>query len=72
VRELHGFEKVYLKVGEERIVKVTIDEYATSFWDESEEMWCSEEGRYKVCVRGTGMEVRGELVMGETRRWVGL
>ncbi|GJN74822.1 glycosyl hydrolase [Purpureocillium lilacinum] len=38
-KELHGFEKVFLQPGEERAVDIHLDRYATSFWDEIEEMW---------------------------------
>jgi len=50
VKELHGFEKVFLNAGEEKKVEITIDPYATSLWDESEEKWRSEKGKYTVVV----------------------
>ncbi|KAL2814483.1 hypothetical protein BJX63DRAFT_420819 [Aspergillus granulosus] len=43
-KELHGFEKVFLQAGEEKVVDIKLDKYATSFWDEIEEMWKSEAG----------------------------
>ncbi|KAL4955337.1 glycosyl hydrolase family 3 N terminal domain-containing protein [Aspergillus filifer] len=46
-KELHGFEKVFLQPGEETVVVITMDKYATSFWDEVEEMWKSEAGVYE-------------------------
>ncbi|KAL3492245.1 hypothetical protein BJX62DRAFT_224726 [Aspergillus germanicus] len=49
-KELQGFEKVFLQAGEERIVDIKLDKYATSFWDEIEEMWKSEAGVYEVLV----------------------
>ncbi|KAL2854427.1 hypothetical protein BJY01DRAFT_231852 [Aspergillus pseudoustus] len=47
-KELQGFEKVFLQAGEEKIVDIKLDEYATSFWDEIEQMWKSEAGIYEI------------------------
>lgn len=70
---------MFLQAEEERSVKIAIDEYATSFWDESEEKWCSEKGVYRVRVAMSGNEGlgKGEMVEAdfevlETRWWIGL
>jgi len=76
VKELHGFEKVFLEAGEEKIVEIAIDKYATSLWDESEEKWCSEKGKYKVIVATNSAvdaaKAEGELEVEKTRWWIGL
>lgn len=74
LKELHGFEKVFLQAGEESEVHITIDKYATSFWDEIEAMWKSEEGTYDVLVGFSSREIvgKGELMVPETRYWLGL
>lgn len=73
-KELHGFEKVYLEAGEEKEVQILIDQYATSFWDEIENMWKSEKGAYDVLVGFSSQEIlgRGKLIVPETRFWLGL
>ncbi|KAM0518910.1 hypothetical protein ACHAPE_003900 [Trichoderma viride] len=73
-KELHGFEKVFLEAGEEKEVRIPIDQYATSFWDEIESMWKSEEGTYEVLVGTSSQEIlgRGKLIVPETRFWLGL
>jgi beta-glucosidase len=73
-KELHGFEKVYLEAGEEKEVQIPIDQYATSFWDEIESMWKSEKGTYDVLVGTSSQEIlgKGNLIVPETRFWVGL
>ncbi|KAL2827201.1 hypothetical protein BDW59DRAFT_171490 [Aspergillus cavernicola] len=43
-KELQGFEKVFLEPGQENEVVIGLDKYATSLWDEIEEMWKSEAG----------------------------
>lgn len=59
-------------------MKISIDRYATSFWDESEGKWCAEEGIYTVRVAtggGEGKEVakvEADLVVGKTEWWMGL
>jgi beta-glucosidase len=73
-KELQGFEKVFLQAGEERIVDIKLDKYATSFWDEIEEMWKSEAGVYEV-LAGTSSEdivARGQFRVDQTRYWRGL
>lgn len=50
-KELKGFEKVFLKHGEERVVKITIPlKYACSYFDELRDKWILEKGIYKVLV----------------------
>ncbi|KAM6478097.1 glycoside hydrolase family 3 protein [Trichoderma sp. SZMC 28011] len=73
-KELQGFEKVYLEAGEEKEVHIPIDKYATSFWDEIENKFKSEEGTYEVLVGVSSQEIlgRGKLVVPETRYWLGL
>lgn len=74
VKELHGFEKVFLQAGEETEVHISVDQYATSFWDEIESMWKSEKGIYEVLVGSSSREIlgKGELIIPETRYWLGL
>ena len=65
---------MYLEAGEEKEVQIPIDKYATSFWDEIENMWKSEEGTYDVLVGFSSQEIvgRGKLVVPQTRFWTGL
>lgn len=73
-KELHGFEKVFLEAGEEKDVQIVVDQYATSFWDEIENMWKSEAGIYDVLVGVSSQEIlaKGQLIVPETRYWLGL
>jgi beta-glucosidase len=74
IKELHGFEKVFLEPGEEKTVNMTVDKYATSFWDENESMWKSEEGDYEVLVGTSSVDILGKAVLKvpKTRYWLGL
>ena len=60
-KELKGFEKVFLKAGEEKRVEVDIEvKYAAAFWDEVREAWVVEKDAYDVLVGNTS-ELAGEL-----------
>lgn len=74
IKELHGFEKVFLEPGQQKMVSITVDKYATSFWDEIECMWKSEEGDYEVLVGTSSVDILGKAVLSvpETRYWLGL
>lgn len=73
-KELQGFEKVQLQARQEKTVEIKIDRYATSFWDEIEEMWKSEKGTYEVLIGTSSQEVvaRGKFQVDHTRYWRGL
>ncbi|KAG2419655.1 hypothetical protein HFD88_004451 [Aspergillus terreus] len=73
-KELHGFEKVFLQAGEEKTVEIQLDRYATSFWDEIEDMWKSEQGTYEVLIGTSSQDVvaRGKFQVERTTYWRGL
>lgn len=73
-KELHGFAKVFLQPGEDRQVAIQLDRYATSFWDEIEEMWKSEQGTYEVLIGTSSQDVvaRGQFQVDRTTYWRGL
>ncbi len=50
VRELKGFEKVFLKAGEEKTVIFTLDERAFAYWNTQINDWYTEDGSYKVMI----------------------
>ena len=50
VRELRGFEKIFLEAGEEKTVTFTLDERAFAYWNTSIHDWYAEEGSYKVMI----------------------
>ena len=50
VKELKGFQKVWLEPGESRDVSITIGNDALSFWDEAKGGWRSENGTFEARV----------------------
>ncbi|KAH9209406.1 beta-glucosidase precursor [Leptodontidium sp. 2 PMI_412] len=74
-RELKGFQKVFLAPGEERLVEVQLDlKGATSFWDEYNEEWCSQKGKYNVFVGNSsaGKFEETEFELETENFWLGL
>lgn len=61
VKELKGFDKVYLAPGETRSVKITFGSDALSYFDEQRHGWVCEPGRYKVLVAASSDDIRGEV-----------
>jgi beta-glucosidase len=50
LRELKGFEKVFLKAGEKKTVMFSLDSRAFSYWDENSHKWTVESGKFELYV----------------------
>lgn len=71
--ELHGFEKVLLQSGEEKVAKVEIGSYAGSFWNEAEGGWTLESGLYEARIgTGNGVHLVGSFEISSPRSWLGV
>ena len=75
VKELKGFTKVSLDAGSAKTAQISLDILrATSYWNEMEDCWRSDAGKYVVLVgtssRGAFLERDFELL--STRSWRGL
>ncbi|THH14189.1 hypothetical protein EW146_g6124 [Bondarzewia mesenterica] len=71
---LKAFDKVTLTSGERKTVKLLLDKYAVSYWNERLERWTVEKGRYKVWV-GTSSEdlpLVNSFVIEQAFEWNGL
>jgi beta-glucosidase len=58
VKELKGFEKVWLEPGETKNVEFTIDRSALSFYDESSKSWVAESGAFEALVGAASDDIR--------------
>ncbi|KAH6665698.1 putative glycosyl hydrolase [Halenospora varia] len=71
-RELKGFEKVWVEVGEKKVVKVEIDlDVALRFWDDrvrGEECWRVDSGDYKIHIGNLSEKIN----IGEGFTWKGI
>ncbi|MBQ1774554.1 MAG: fibronectin type III-like domain-contianing protein, partial [Prevotella sp.] len=50
VKELKGFQKVFLQPGETRDVTITIDRDALSFYDDTRQQWVCEPGDFEALI----------------------
>ncbi|KIJ29147.1 glycoside hydrolase family 3 protein [Sphaerobolus stellatus SS14] len=73
-RALKGFKKVALKPGESITVKITLDKYAVSYWEERIDSWLAEAGEYTVYAAASSEDVRdtATFVIDEEFEWNGL
>lgn len=61
VKELKGFEKVYLEPGETRTVEFVIDREALSFFDADRHEWVAEPGEFKALIAASSDDIRSEI-----------
>jgi beta-glucosidase len=57
VKELKGFEKIKLNVGESRVVTFRLTEQDLSYWN-NELKWKADPGQFKVFVGGNSVDVK--------------
>ena len=57
VRELKGFEKVFLRAGEKKTVEFTLDKRAFARWSEEINDWYADSGEYRVQICRNAEEV---------------
>lgn len=78
IKELRGFAKVQLDVGETKTVTITeLEKYVAAYWDEERDQWCVEAGEYEVIVSDSsalrdGKAVRGSFRVAESYWWNGV
>ena len=61
VKELKGFDKVYLEPGQTKTVEFVIDREALSFFDADKHEWVAEPGEFKALVAASSEDIRGEV-----------
>ena len=61
VKELKGFDKVFLEPGQTKTVEFAIDREALSFFDAEKHEWVAEPGEFKALVAASSADIRGEV-----------
>jgi beta-glucosidase len=61
VKELKGFEKVSLKAGEEKVVSLTIDKAALSYFDPDKHSWVAEPGDFEASIGSSSSDIRSKV-----------
>ncbi|WP_288200528.1 glycoside hydrolase family 3 C-terminal domain-containing protein [uncultured Parabacteroides sp.] len=62
IKELKGFQKVYLQPGEVKQVSFTIGTDALSFFDDGKHEWIAEPGQFETLVGASSTDIRGKVV----------
>lgn len=57
-KELKGFEKITLKPGEEREVKIHLDYRAFAFWNTDINNWYAPTGKYEILIGASSRDIR--------------
>jgi beta-glucosidase len=58
VKELKGFEKVFLKTGETKTVTFLLDERALAYYDPIHMKWIAEPGEFEILVGSSSQDIR--------------
>lgn len=61
VKELKGFDKISLKVGEEKTVTFTIDKSALSFFDDKRHDWVAEAGEFEALIGSSSTDIKSKV-----------
>ena len=61
-KELKGFQKVELKAGESREVSFVINEDLLQYYNDREQAWAAEPGRFEVLVGASSQEIKAKAV----------
>ena len=57
LKELKGFNKVFLKAGEKRTVTIPLDDRSFAFYDPERKGWVAEAGDFKILVGGSSRDI---------------
>ncbi len=61
LKELKGFEKVYLNPGETKTVSISIDKTALSFFDDKKHDWVAEPGDFEALVGSSSSDIKSKI-----------
>jgi beta-glucosidase len=61
LKELKGFEKVNLKAGEEKVVSITIDKDALSYFDPTKHSWVAEPGDFEALIGSSSSDIKSKV-----------
>ncbi|MBB4034294.1 beta-glucosidase [Dysgonomonas hofstadii] len=61
IKELKGFEKVFLKTGEMKTVTFTVDKTALSFFDDKKHEWKAENGEFEAIIAASATDIKDKV-----------
>jgi beta-glucosidase len=70
VKELKGFQKVFLRVGETKKIRIPLDDKAFRYWNTETNHWEIESGTYEILIGASAADIRlrGELTVTGTEK----
>lgn len=57
-KELKGFQKIFLKAGESKKVRITFDDKSFRYWNVNTNQWETEKGSYKIMIGACVSDIR--------------
>ncbi len=68
LKELKGFQKIFLKAGEKRSVSIALGQNAFAFYDPGKQSWVAEKGEFKILVGSSSRDIRlnGDFLLTKT------
>ncbi len=57
-KELKGFQKIFLKPGEEKTVRFVVTPQNLSYYSEQKDKWIAEAGKYKIMIGSSSRDIR--------------
>ncbi|TCD28548.1 glycosyl hydrolase [Pedobacter psychrodurus] len=57
-KELKGFEKVFLKAGETKTIKVILNKDAFSYYDDKKKTWVADNGEYLIAIGNSSKDIQ--------------
>lgn len=57
-KELKGFEKVYLQPGQQKVITVTLNNDAFSYYNDVKNEWVTEAGMFDILVGGSSRDIK--------------
>ncbi|MDR0754878.1 MAG: glycoside hydrolase family 3 C-terminal domain-containing protein [Prevotellaceae bacterium] len=61
VKELKGFQKIFLQVGEEQTLTFTIDKNALTYYDDTESAWIAEPGEFEAWIGSSSIDIKEKI-----------
>lgn len=64
-KELKAFDKIFLKTGESKVVKITLDENAFHYFDDNQNKWVLEPGTFDILVGASSKAIKltGKVIL---------
>jgi len=64
VKELKGFQRIFLKAGESKIVSISVDAHDLAYWSEQDHQWKTNPGKYLIEVGSSSKDIRQQITVG--------